>query len=96
MRTAICICPTRWIASILAEHGGSCTPQLLREVTAKVLVIGVESDMLFAIGEQASIAVAFEHNATSTRFARLPSLEGHDSFLVDIPRFDAEIRSFLA
>jgi len=43
-----------------------------------------------------SIAVAFEHNATPTRFARLPSLEGHDSFLVDIPRFDAEIRSFLA
>ena len=52
--------------------------------------------MLFAIGEQASIAVAFENNATPTRFARLPSLEGHDSFLVDIPRFDAEIRDFLA
>jgi homoserine O-acetyltransferase/O-succinyltransferase len=79
----------------LAEHGGSYAAAL-REVTAKVLVIGVESDMLFAIGEQASIAVAFEHNATPTRFARLPSLEGHDSFLVDIPRFDAEIRSFLA
>jgi homoserine O-acetyltransferase/O-succinyltransferase len=79
----------------LAEHGGSYAAAL-REVKAKVLVIGVESDMLFAIGEQASIAVAFEHNATPTRFARLPSLEGHDSFLVDIPRFDAEIRDFLA
>jgi homoserine O-acetyltransferase len=79
----------------LAEHGGSYAAALA-EVTARVLVIGVESDMLFAIGEQASIAVAFEHNATPTRFARLPSLEGHDSFLVDIPRFDAEIRSFLA
>jgi homoserine O-acetyltransferase len=79
----------------LAEHGGSYAAALA-EVTARVLVIGVESDMLFAISEQASIAVAFEHNATPTRFARLPSLEGHDSFLVDIPRFDAEIRSFLA
>jgi homoserine O-acetyltransferase len=79
----------------LAEHGGSYAAALA-EVTARVLVIGVESDMLFAIAEQASIAVAFEHNATPTRFARLPSLEGHDSFLVDIPRFDAEIRSFLA
>ena len=78
----------------LAEHGCSYAAAL-RDVTAKVLIIGVESDMLFAIGEQASIAVAFEHNATPTRFARLPSLEGHDSFLVDIPRFDAEIRSFL-
>ena len=80
----------------LAEHGGSYAAAL-REVSGEaVLMIGVESDMLFAIGEQASIAVAFEHNGMPTRFARLPSLEGHDSFLVDIPRFDAEIRSFLA
>jgi len=79
----------------LAEHGGSYAAAL-REVSARVLVIGVESDMLFAIQEQAAIAVAFEQNGTATRFARLPSLEGHDAFLVDIPRFDAEVRAFLA
>ena len=78
----------------LAEHGGSYAAALSK-VSAKVLVIGVESDMLFAIQEQAAIAEAFANNA-STRFARLPSLEGHDAFLVDIPRFEAEIRSFLA
>ena len=78
----------------LAEHGGSYATALSK-VSAKVLVIGVESDMLFAIQEQAAIAEAFANNA-STRFARLPSLEGHDAFLVDIPRFEAEIRSFLA
>ena len=78
----------------LAEHGGSYAAAL-REVSAQVLVIGVESDMLFAIQEQA-IAEAFQQNATATHFARLPSLEGHDAFLVDIPRFDAEIRAFLA
>jgi homoserine O-acetyltransferase len=69
----------------LAEHGGSYAAAL-REVSARVLVIGVESDMLFAIQEQAAIAVAFEQNGTATRFA----------FLVDIPRFDAEVRAFLA
>ena len=37
-----------------------------------------------------------EQAGIPTRFARLPSLEGHDAFLVDIPRFDAEIRAFLA
>jgi homoserine O-acetyltransferase len=79
----------------LAEHGGSYAAAL-REVKARVLVIGVESDMLFAIQEQAAIAAAFEQNGTPTHFARLPSLEGHDSFLVDIPRFDAEVRAFLA
>ena len=79
----------------LAEHGGSYAAAL-REVDAQVLVIGVESDMLFAIAEQAAIAEAFRHHASATHFARLPSLEGHDAFLVDIPRFEAEIRKFLA
>lgn len=79
----------------LAEHGGSYAAAL-RAVTAKVLVIGVESDMLFAIAEQAAIAEAFKQSAASMQFARLPSLEGHDAFLVDIPRFEAEIRKFLA
>ncbi len=78
----------------LAEHGGSYAAAL-REVSASVLVIGVESDMLFAIQEQAAIAEAFMDNGASTHFARLPSLEGHDAFLVDIPRFEAQIRSFL-
>jgi homoserine O-acetyltransferase len=79
----------------LAEHGGSYAAAV-REVGARVLVIGVESDMLFAIGEQAAIAETFKETAKDVRFARLPSLEGHDAFLVDIPRFDAEIRKFLA
>jgi len=80
----------------LADHGGSYVAAL-KDVDARVLVIGVESDMLFAIQEQAAIAEAFQQRSMAiTRFARLPSLEGHDAFLVDIPRFDAEIRAFLA
>ena len=78
----------------LAEHGGSFAAAL-RAVRAQVLVLGVESDMLFAIDEQAAIAAAFERNAVPTQFVRLPSLEGHDSFLIDIPRFGGELRSFL-
>jgi homoserine O-acetyltransferase len=79
----------------LAEHGGSYSAAV-RDVDARVLVIGVETDMLFAIQEQAAIADAFKQNAIETRFAPLASLEGHDAFLVDIPRFDEEIRRFLA
>jgi homoserine O-acetyltransferase len=52
--------------------------------------------MLYPIHEQAAIAAALEQAGVATRFARLPSLEGHDAFLVDIPRFDAELRAFLA
>ncbi len=78
----------------LAAHGGSAAAAL-RGVSAEVLVIGVQSDFLFPIDEQAAIAEAFRANGTSVRFAPLPSLEGHDAFLVDIPHFDAEIRAFL-
>ncbi|HEY3731153.1 MAG TPA: homoserine O-acetyltransferase [Steroidobacteraceae bacterium] len=79
----------------LAEHGGSYSAAL-QDVDARVLVIGVETDMLFAIQEQAAIADAFKQNAIETRFAPLASLEGHDAFLVDIPRFDEQLRRFLS
>jgi homoserine O-acetyltransferase len=80
----------------LAEHGGSFSAALSGVRAEGVLVIGVESDLLFPIDEQAAIAEAFGACGAPVRFARLPSLEGHDAFLVDIPRFDAEIRAFLA
>ncbi len=79
----------------LAEHGGSSAAALSQLAAESALVIGVESDLLFAIQEQAAIAEALEHNGIPTRFARLSSLEGHDAFLVDLPHFDAEIRAFL-
>jgi homoserine O-acetyltransferase len=79
----------------LAEHGGSFNLALAGSKLEQALVIGVESDMLFPIHEQAAIAEALSAAGVDTRFARLPSLEGHDAFLVDIPRFDAEIRAFL-
>ncbi len=84
----------------LAEHGGSYRAALAPSAgpggVEKVLVLGVESDFLYPIHEQAAIAEAFEQAGVNIRFARLPSIEGHDAFLVDIPRFDAEIRAFLS
>jgi homoserine O-acetyltransferase len=80
----------------LADHGGSFEAALAGSAAEQVLVIGVESDALFPIHEQAAIAEAFEQAGVQTRFVRMPSLEGHDAFLVDLPRFDAEIRAFLA
>jgi homoserine O-acetyltransferase/O-succinyltransferase len=80
----------------LAEHGGSYAAALRGVACERVLVIGVESDFLFPIDDQAAIAEAFRLNGIQVRLARLPSLEGHDAFLVDIPRFEAEIRDFLA
>jgi homoserine O-acetyltransferase/O-succinyltransferase len=84
----------------LAEHGGSyraaLAPSAAADGVEKVLVLGVESDFLYPIHEQAAIAEAFEQAGVNVRFTRLPSIEGHDAFLVDIPRFDAAIRAFLS
>jgi homoserine O-acetyltransferase len=80
----------------LAEHGGSYRAALTASGLESALVIGVESDLLYPIHEQAAIAEALEQAGTPTRFVRMPCVEGHDAFLVDIPRFDASIRAFLA
>lgn len=79
----------------LAAHGGSNRAALLSSGVEQALVIGVESDMLFAIGEQRGLAANFAEAGVATRFAPLACIEGHDSFLIDIESFGKEIRSFL-
>ena len=79
----------------LAAHGD---PQavLRRADLAHALVVGVESDLLFPIGEQQALASTFEASGTATRFAPLPCIEGHDAFLVDTERFGRVIGEFLS
>jgi homoserine O-acetyltransferase len=79
----------------LAAHGGSHIAALTRSRVEKALVIGVESDMLFAIDEQERLAKSFEQAGAVTSFAPLDCIEGHDSFLIDLERFGNEIRTFL-
>ena len=80
----------------LSAHGGSPAAALKRAAVESALVIGVESDILFTINEQNSIADALEAAGTATEFVPLASLEGHDAFLVDIEPFAAAIGRFLA
>jgi homoserine O-acetyltransferase len=80
----------------LLEHGPSLAAIFARAQLEAALVIGVESDFLFAIGEQATVAAGLETAGVPTTFARLASVEGHDAFLVDIASFDPAIRRFLA
>ena len=78
----------------LGVHGKHETV-LARSKIEQALVIGVETDLLFTISEQRSLARAFETAGVTTRFAPLQCIEGHDSFLIDIERFGREIRGFL-
>jgi homoserine O-acetyltransferase len=80
----------------LAAHGGSQLTALGRAGLESALVIGVESDMLFAIDEQRSLAAELQRSGAATRFVALSCIQGHDSFLIDLPRFSEPIRAFLS
>ncbi len=78
----------------ISEHGAA--PEVYRRsAVERALVIGVESDFLFKIEEQAQIAADLTAAGVATQFTRLRSIEGHDAFLVDLPHFDAAVRGFL-
>jgi homoserine O-acetyltransferase/O-succinyltransferase len=81
----------------LGKHGdGSQVVALKKSGIEKALVIGVASDMLFAIAEQRALAETCTAAGIATDFAPLPCIEGHDSFLIDIEAFGAQISRFLA
>ena len=78
----------------IATHGAA--PDVYRRSgLEKALVIGVESDFLFQVEEQAQVAADLAAADIATTFTRLHSIEGHDAFLVDMPHFDATVRGFL-
>lgn len=80
----------------LAEHGGGIAQVgLYGAALERALVIGVESDMLFTIDEQFSVAEILRSAGTRTRFVPLRCSQGHDSFLIEIEQFGTEIREFL-
>jgi homoserine O-acetyltransferase/O-succinyltransferase len=78
----------------VSDHGVPAEVYKRSQIQA-ALVIGVDSDFLFAVSEQAQIAADMHDGGITTTFKPLPSIEGHDAFLVDLPRFDAAIRGFL-
>ena len=79
-----------------AEHGGTVEAGLARIKAQKALVIGVETDFLFPLDQQEEIAVTLRRQGKQVSFAPLPSLQGHDSFLVDYDRFCPVMAEFLA
>ena len=79
----------------VAEHGGSVEAGLARIKAAKTLVIGVETDFLFPLDQQEEIATTLAKLGRDVRFVALPSVQGHDSFLVDYDRFSPAVGDFM-
>jgi homoserine O-acetyltransferase len=79
----------------VAEHGGSVEAGLARIRAGRTLVVGVETDFLFPLDQQREIADGLKAAGRDVRFVTLPSIQGHDSFLIDIERFGPAVGDFL-
>jgi homoserine O-acetyltransferase len=81
----------------LGEHGDGSVDKALKRIDVEhALVIGVETDILFPLPQQEQIAEGLRAAGVDVDFVALDSPQGHDAFLVDIPRFGAAIARFLA
>ena len=78
----------------VADHGGSVAAGLQRATARRALVIGVESDFLFPPRQQRELADGLRQSVADVDFRLLPSIQGHDSFLVDMDRFRPALASF--
>lgn len=79
----------------VADHGGSLEAAYRRFELSEALVIGVGSDILFPLYQQEDIAQAHRDAGTNVVFHALDSVQGHDSFLVDIDQFATVIGNYL-
>lgn len=60
----------------------------------KALVIGVDTDVLFPLHQQQTVASLLTESGLDVTFHALPSLQGHDAFLVDRERFAPVMADF--
>jgi homoserine O-acetyltransferase/O-succinyltransferase len=71
----------------VAEHSGCVATELSKPGVERALVVGVETDFLFPLHEQEELAECLERPGREVEFVALPSVQGHDSFLVDMDGF---------
>ena len=71
----------------LADHQERLIALCQFSAGKKALVLGVESDTLFPLHQQQSVAAMLTESGLDVSFHALPSLQGHDAFLVDKEHF---------
>ena len=72
-------------------RGRNGVVEALHRIKAKTLVIGIDSDILYPVSEQAYIA----ENTPGAKLAILHSLYAHDGFLLEIDQLEKLITDFI-
>jgi homoserine O-acetyltransferase len=80
----------------VAEHGGSVEVGLGKVRVKRALIIGVTTDFLFPIHQQRELAQGLAAPGREIEFVELNSLQGHDSFLVDMDSYRPLLARFFA
>lgn len=65
--------------------GRSSYQAALAAVKAKLLVVGVSSDILYPAHQQKELAAALARQGVKVTFREIESAHGHDGFLIDFP-----------
>jgi len=80
----------------IADHGASVAGALDKVRARRALIIGVKTDFLFPIYQQQELARGLAGNGRQVEYHELDSLQGHDSFLVDMDSYRPIVASFFA
>lgn len=80
----------------IADFAATDEAALARITVRRALVIGVESDTLYPIHQQRALADLLCEQGHDVEFVSMPSIQGHDAFLVDRERFAPVLESYFA
>ena len=75
------------------EHNGNLAAALARS-TAEFLVVSFTTDWRFSPARSREIVFALMHNQRRVSYAEIPSVAGHDSFLLDDSQYHAVLRHY--
>ena len=78
----------------VADHGASVQAGISKIQVPRAMVIGVTTDLLFPFHQQRELAEQLERSEREVELVELPSIQGHDSFLVDMDNFRPAIARF--
>ena len=79
----------------VAEHGCSLESGIGLLDIDGALIMGVPSDFLFPLWQQEELAQLIRHAGRHVEYHALESIQGHDSFLVDMDRFRPPVFEYL-
>ena len=82
---------TKSLDSQNLASGRQSLEKSLAMISAKTLVIGISSDLLFPVEEQKFIA----ENVENAVFSEIDSFYGHDGFLIEVEAITNEIKQFI-